>query len=74
MSFYVQRSIINIVSPSKLSPVLLFSVCILMQARPFSKRTPVVKDTFMEVSESHLENMFYSYICTESSSIHNVSP
>ena len=34
----------------------------------------VLKETFMEVSEIHWENMFFPYICTDSSSSVNVSP
>ena len=30
-------------------------------------KKPMLKETFMEVSEIHWENMFYPYICTDSS-------
>ena len=37
-------------------------------------KKPMLKETFMEVSEIHWENMFYPYIFTDSSSSVNVSP
>ena len=33
----------------------------------------LLKKTFMEMSEFHWENMFYPYMCTDSSSLVNVS-
>ena len=33
-----------------------------------------MEENFMELSEIHWENMFYPYICTDSSSLVNVSP
>ena len=37
-------------------------------------KKPMLKETFMEVSEIHWETMFYPYICTDSSSSVNVYP
>ena len=34
----------------------------------------MVKEPFMEMSESQWENVFYPYICTDSISLGNVSP
>ena len=33
----------------------------------------LVEEDFMEFSEIHLENMFYPYICTDSSRLVNIS-
>ena len=33
-----------------------------------------MEENFMELSEIHCENMLYPYICTDSSSLVNVSP
>ena len=43
-------------------------------SRRLKWKKPMLKETFMEVSEIHWDNMFYPCICTDSSSSVNVYP
>ena len=50
------------------------SVCMLRPIRQAKMTTPLLQETFIEMSEVHWENLFYPYICTDSISLVNVSP
>ena len=50
-----------------------FSVCILRPIRPVTMNKLLRTEIIREMSENHCESMFYPYICTDCSSLVNVS-
>ena len=57
-----------------LSSLVFFSVFILRPIRPVTMTKHLVQEKFMEMSEIHCENIYYPYICTDSSRLVSVSP
>ena len=57
-----------------LSSLSFFNVYIPSPIRQVTMKQHFLQENFMEMSEIYWENMFYPYICTDSSSLVNVSP
>ena len=57
-----------------LSSLVLSMVVFLGLFSRLNWKKQMLKETFMEMSEIHWENMCYPYSCTDSSRLVNVSP
>ena len=56
-----------------LSSLSLFNVYIPSPIRQVTMKQHRLQENFMEMSDIHWENIFYPYICTDSSRLVNIS-